>query len=77
MDPTAEECDGDPGNEYISVWGRKHEPYMESPKLTETEEGETVEQQSQEHAYSFLCHQGDCSQRIRPGKPNSQFRLLL
>jgi hypothetical protein len=50
---------------------------MEKSKLTETEKGETGEEQSQENAHYFLLHQGDYSQRIRPGWPNSQFRMLL
>jgi hypothetical protein len=37
-----------PDNDSTSVRGRKHES-----KLTETEEGETGEKQSQEHAYHF------------------------
>jgi hypothetical protein len=41
MDPTKEQhqilckslkkCDGDHGNDYINIWGRKYELYMESP----------------------------------------------
>jgi hypothetical protein len=59
MDPTKEQhqmlcksrkkCDGDPGNDQTSVRGRKHE----KSKLTETEKGETGEEQSQEHAHHF------------------------
>jgi hypothetical protein len=45
----------------------------EKSRLTETEKGET----GQEHAHPFLCHQGDCSQRIRSGDPNSKFCILL
>jgi hypothetical protein len=41
-------------------------------RLTETEKGETDE----EHTYNLLWHQGDCSLRIHPGRPNSQFSIL-
>jgi hypothetical protein len=49
---------------------------MEKLKLTETEKYEAGEEQSQEHAHNFL-HKGDSSQGICPGRPNSQFRILL
>jgi hypothetical protein len=42
-----------------------------------TEKGHTGEEQSQEHAHHFLLYKGDCSQTIRSGRTNSQFRLLL
>jgi hypothetical protein len=43
----------------------------------QTEKDKTGEEQSQEHAYHFLCHVGDCSQRIHPDRPNIQFCILL
>jgi hypothetical protein len=46
-------------------------------KLTEIKNGETDEEQSQKHVHYFLWHQGDCLQRIHPGRPNSQFCVLL
>jgi hypothetical protein len=60
-----------------SVRERQHEPYMESSYSLRPKWGETGEEQSQQHAHRFIWHQGDCSQRIRPGMPNSQFRILL
>jgi hypothetical protein len=42
-------------------------------ELIETENSETGE----EHAHHFHSHQGECSQRLRPGRPNSQFHIPL
>jgi hypothetical protein len=50
---------------------------MGNSKLAQTEKGEAVEVQSREHVHHFLSQQGDCSEIIRPGRPNSQFRILL
>jgi hypothetical protein len=54
------------------AFGKKTWAVNGKSKLTET-----GEEQSQEHAHYFLWHQRDCSQRIRAGRPNSQFRILL
>jgi hypothetical protein len=50
---------------------------MVKSNLTETENGEIGEEQSQEFAHHFLRQQADSSQRIRSGRPDSQFRILL
>jgi hypothetical protein len=39
--------------------------------------GKTGEEESQEHAQHFLWYVGNFSQRIYPGRPNSQFWTLL
>jgi hypothetical protein len=43
----------------------------------QTENGETGQEQNEEHAHYFRRRQGDFSQRIRHGRPKSQFRILL
>jgi hypothetical protein len=50
---------------------------QKSPNSPTPKNGETGEEQSQEHAHHFLSHKGDCSQIIRSGRPNSEFRILL
>jgi hypothetical protein len=57
--------------------GKKARALNVKSKFTDTEKGKTGEEQSQEHTHNFLRNQGYCSQRIRPGKPNSQFRITL
>jgi hypothetical protein len=59
------------------AFGRKVWTWHGKSKFTETVKGETGEEQSEERAHYFLWHQGDCSQRICPGRPNSHFRILL
>jgi hypothetical protein len=68
----ATEHSGSPGRDFKI--GR---PEFEAAKLNETEIGETGEEQRQKNSHPFLCHQWDCSQEIRPGRPKSQFRILL
>jgi hypothetical protein len=46
-------------------------------KLTKIEKVEIGDEQSLGHGLNFLSHQWDCSQRIRHGRPVSQFRILL
>jgi hypothetical protein len=57
--------------------GKKAWAVHRESKLTKTDTGETGGEQSQEHAHNFFSHQGDCSQRIRSGRPNSQLCILL
>jgi hypothetical protein len=81
MDPTKEQsrilgvsrekCDRGTATDYTSV--RENKAWaLHKSKLTET-----GEEQSREHAHNFPWHQGNCSQILRPGRPNSQFRILL
>jgi hypothetical protein len=50
---------------------------MEKSNLTDTENGEICEEQGQECAHHLLRQQADSTQRIHPGRPNSQFCMLL
>jgi hypothetical protein len=91
MDPTKEhhqilhksqkKCEGGPDNDLTDVQGSKHEHVLRCLNgmlgSVQTEKGEASEEQSEEHAHVFLCHQGDCSQIIHPVRPNSQFNILL
>jgi hypothetical protein len=68
MDPTASvhhilckyrrKCDGDPGNEWTSVRGRKHKPYtgvcMTCPNSPRPKKDEIGEDQSQKHDHHLL-----------------------
>jgi hypothetical protein len=65
-------CDGDPGNDYTGVRGRKHEPYSHRPKIA----GQAKIKDKSMLIISFL-HEGCFSQRVLSGKPNNQFRILL
>jgi hypothetical protein len=52
----------------------KYEDRREPPR---PKKGETSEEQSQKHVHHFIWHQGDCSQRICPGRPNSHLLILM
>jgi hypothetical protein len=64
------------GNDWARVQERKNEPFTESPNSQRTKKARR-EEQSEEHIHNFLSPQGNCSQRIRPARPVSQFRVLL
>jgi hypothetical protein len=64
----------DPTNEHHS--GKKVWAVHGKSELTETEKRRAGAEQNQERAYQLL-HQGDCSQRTCPGRPNSHFGILL
>jgi hypothetical protein len=53
------------------------EESMSQTRKIQTHWDRKDEEQSQEHDHNFLLHYGDCSLRICPGRPNSQFRTLL
>jgi hypothetical protein len=66
---------GDPDNDYISAQGRKHKPYTES--LTHRDRKRRNRWRAKQRAHSPFWHQYDCSQSTHPGRPNSEFRILL
>jgi hypothetical protein len=57
--------------------GKKARAVHGNSKFIKTEKRKAGKEQSQDHADHFLCHQGNCSQMIHPGRPNSQFCILL
>jgi hypothetical protein len=57
--------------------GKKEWVVHGKSKLTETEIGETGEEQSLENAHHFLWYLGNCSQWICSGKPNAYCCYIL
>jgi hypothetical protein len=58
-------------------WGKKAWDLHGKYKQAGTDKDGAGGQQSQKHANHSFWQQGDCSQIIGPGRPNSQFRILL
>jgi hypothetical protein len=70
-----ERCDGDRGNDWTSVWGRKHEPYTESPNSPTSRKGKTSVGQKV-HAHYFLLQQGDFSELVFQAKQSIQHTVV-
>jgi hypothetical protein len=67
----------EPGNDETSARERKYESYTESPKSPAPNKARPVKIKVKSILITFLWHEGECSQRIRPGRPQSRFRILF
>jgi hypothetical protein len=63
------------GNHQASVRGRMHEPYMEIPNSPKTNNRRQLKRKLESMFISFFNIKG--IKKNRPGRPNSQFRILL
>jgi hypothetical protein len=70
------ECDEDPGSDQTSVQARKHKPYTESRNSPRPKKARQVKNKVKSMLIIFFDIRG-IDHRIRSGRPNSQFRILL
>jgi hypothetical protein len=70
-------CDGDASNDQTSVRRRKPEPYTERQNFPRPKKVRQAKSKVKSMLIIFFDIKRIVHKKIRPGKPNSQFRILL